>query len=155
MNNLFLDILNDSNLTKALNEEFDDIAPSCFFFDPKNSTKMAGSLRKAYLPYDTIDIRALNNLNQLFADGVIGYGVHRFVKYVSRFTDVYYYKFSFVGRFSLFKYPRDKPYGVHHADDIQYVFNASYVGPSITLSDPESIMVERMTKIWEQFAATG
>ena len=86
---------------------------------------MAKSLCQFYLPFDKINIRSINSLNQLFADGFIGYGVYKFVQYVSKLTDVYYYKFSFVGRFSLFTYPREKPY----VDDIQYVFTANYIGP--------------------------
>lgn len=153
---ILLDILQDSNLSRTLNENFAEIAPSCFFFESINLKETANSLRECYLPrHDLIDIRSFNGLSQIFADGVIGYGVHRFVHYVSKFSNVYYYKFSFVGRHSLFKYPRVSPYGVHHVDDIQYVFTAKYVGPTIQSSDPESIAVERMTRIWEQFALTG
>lgn len=84
-------------------------------------------------------------------DGTIGYGIHRFVQRVRNYVDVYYYKFTYIGRFSLFQYPRDQPYGVHHVDDMQYLFGYS----SITLNETENLMVERMTRIWEQFAKTG
>lgn len=112
-------------------------------------------MRENYIAFDVIDNRSFQGLNDLFADGLIGLGVHRFVQYVKEHIDVYYYKFSFVGRYSLFNYPKDKPYGVHHADDIQYIFNANYIGPTILKSDLESITVERMTRIWEQFAFSG
>lgn len=151
-------MLENSHYASLLNQKFDDIAPACFFFEGRESRsaeEIARILRKSYLHFDVIDNRSFQGLNNLFADGLIGYGVHRFVRYVREHVDVYFYKFSFVGRFSLFKYPNNKPYGVHHADDIQYVFNASYVGPSISKLDPEAITVERMTRIWEQFASTG
>lgn len=142
-----------------MNDNFNEIAPKCFSFegnDFKSSSEAAEILRDAYFSYDTIDMRSFNNLQQLSADGIIGYGVHRFVNFVRNLTDVYYYKFSFTGRFSRFYYPNEKiPFGAHHVDDIQYLFNAPYVGSLIEVSDPESFIVERMTRIWEQFAWTG
>lgn len=48
---------------------------------------------------------------QLFADSVIGFGVHRFVQLASAHTNVYYYQFSYVGRFSYTYYPKDRPFG--------------------------------------------
>lgn len=151
-------IVSDGDMRKFFNENFDEIAPKCFFFEANEfrSTREIGKiLREFYLPFDTVDMRSLNSLNKFFGDGVIGNGVHRFVHYVSNFTEVFYYKVSYSGRFSIFKYPNEKPYGVHHADDIQYCFNAEYVGPMINKSDPENLMVERMTRMWSAFAATG
>lgn len=81
--------------------------------------------------------------------------MHRFVHLISNFTDVYYYKFKYIGRFSVFLYPHDKPYGVHHADDLQYVIYADQTKDLIKRTDPEDITIERMTRIWEQFARTG
>lgn len=110
-------------------------------------------LKERYLPFRTIDRRAFNSLNMLLADGVISYGVHRFAHFISEFTDVYYYKFDYIGRFTFFRFPRDFPYGVHHGDEGQYVLG-SFIG-LIQRNDPEMFMVERMTKIFEQFARTG
>lgn len=49
--------------------------------------------------------------NQLYADGLIGFGMHRFVRLASLYTKVFYYKNSYVGRYSHLYYPGDKPYG--------------------------------------------
>ena len=157
-NSNFLDILKDENALKVFNENFDEVAPRCFYFEAnevRSVHEIGQILKEFYLPFDTIDVRSFKSLNNLFADGIIGNGVHRFVHYISNFTDVYYYKFSYAGRFSTFKYPNNKPYGVHHADDVQYCFNANYVGPKINKTDPENLMVEIMTRIWSSFAATG
>lgn len=89
------------------------------------------------------------------SDANTGYNVHRFAHLVSNQTDVYYYKFSYVGRYSLFNYPNDKPYGAHHADDLQYAFHLNFIGPRIETTDPENFMVERLTKIYEHFAWFG
>lgn len=144
----------DNNL-KQLNENYDEVAPNCFAYSLAKNPKAVGDvLRKAYLPFDTIDVRSFNNLNNFFADGGIGVGVHRFVHLISDLTDVYYFKFSFIGRYSLFNYPHDRPYGVHHADDMQYIMS-DYISPLYTNLDKESFIVERMTRIYEQFAWSG
>lgn len=155
------DLLNNVNYTRELNERFDEIAPTCFSYegnDHKSTKEIGDILRGAYLPYDTIDIRSFTGLKNLISDGIIGIGVHRFVHYISNFTDVYYYRFSYTGRFSRFYATVDpvrKPYGVHHIDDIQYMFYAAFMSPMFGVGDPEHTTVERMTRIWEQFATTG
>lgn len=145
-------------MIQTLNDRFDDIAPTCFFYDDndhKTSKEIGEILRKYYLPFDEIDARSFNSLNQFMADGTIGNGVHRFVHYISNSTNVFYYKFSYIGRFSLFNYPHDKPYGVQHADDLQYVFYVKHIAPLALKTDPENLHIERMTRIWESFAWTG
>lgn len=143
---------------KILNERFNEIAPVCFIYerDTKKSTEISETLRSTYFPFDKIDNRSFNGLSDLFSDSMIGYGVHRFVHLISNVTDVFYYKFSFIGRYSVFNYPHDdKPFGMAHADDIQYPFYVDYVGSKIMPTDPENFMVERMTRIYEHFAMTG
>jgi len=46
------------------------------------------------------------------------------------------------------------PYGMHHADDIQYPFRPDLM-PIIQTTDPEHFMIERVTRMWEHFAYTG
>lgn len=72
--------------------------------------------------YDNINT---GKYKQLFSDGVIGFGVHRFVKLAAAFTRVYYYRHSFVGRFSHVYYPSDKPYGKFlFLNLVNYFYNA-------------------------------
>lgn len=101
-----------SSRMKELNENFNKMAPHCFFYkqNEEKSKKISEALRKSFLPLNPIDVRSFNGLNYLFGDGVIGYPVHKFVHLISPFTDVYYYKFSYIGRYG-FNYPHDKPYG--------------------------------------------
>lgn len=146
------------NITTYLNEGWDEIAPTCFYFKGNEFTsteEMSRTLRESYFPFDVIDIRSFNNLNNLFADSIISYGVHKFVHLINTFVDVYYYKFSYIGQLSFFHFPRYFPYGAHHGDDIQYVFNYVWEGIGIPIGHPDSLLVERMTRIWEQFAWTG
>lgn len=150
-------LLSNKESLDLLNNNFSKIASNCFRFrgnGVKTTEEIAAIFRKHYLPYKKIDKTSFNSLHHLCADGSIGYAVHRFAHYASVFTDVYYYKFSYSGRFSNFLYPRNKPFGVHHGDDNMYVLSSSD-SPKINESDPENFMVERMTRIWEQFAKFG
>lgn len=96
-----------------MNENFNKIAPTCFFYkkNVKNLDMISEALHKFYLPLDPIDVRSFNTLGNLYGDGVIGYPVHKFVHFISHFPDVYYYKFTYIGRYSMFNYPQRRPYG--------------------------------------------
>lgn len=140
---------------KQLNENYDEVAPKCFAYaNAKDSKSVGDVLRKAYFPFDVIDARSFNNLNNFFSDGIIGIGVHRFVHFISKLTKVFYYEFSYRGRYSVFNYPHNHPYGTHHSDDMQYIMSEC-ISPLYQTSDPEHVMVERMTRIYEQFAWSG
>lgn len=152
-------VFSNPALLREFNENFDEVAPICFFYERGTNLSRALSrkFREFYFPLDTIDERSFSGFNHLFSEGIIGYGAHRFAQLVSEFADVYYYKFSYLGRFSTFRFPRNEPYGVMHGDDRMYVTPSpnTNIDSRIGLDDPENIMVERFTRIYEQFAATG
>lgn len=151
----FEGLLNDEAGIKKLNSNFDEMGPHCFYYErnTEKSLEISKAVRKAYLPFETIDFRSFNALNNLFADAYVGFGIHRFLNLISNQTNVFYYKFSFISRFSSFYYPKNLPYGVQHGDDMQYLMNTG-LSPLVNLTDPEHFMVERMTRIWEHFAST-
>ena len=146
-----------TNYGERFNKEFDKIAPICFSYEQYTelSKALSEKFRKLYFPFDDIDSRSFSGLNNFFSDGIIGYGVHNFVHLISNLTNVYYYKFSFIGRNGFFKYPGTKPYGVHHGDEGMYLLPYPFLGPMIQPEDSENFMVERMTRIFSQFAETG
>ncbi|CRK87283.1 CLUMA_CG001085, isoform A [Clunio marinus] len=150
-------IVESPTALNVLNENFYEFAPACFGYEANSekSRRFSDALSKYYLPFSPIDVRSFGGLNQMISDGYIGWSVHRLVHLISDQVDVYYYKFSYVGRYSVFRYPRNQPYGIHHSDDIQYPFSVDYFGPYFTEDDPESFMVDRMSKIYESFATTG
>lgn len=152
----FPGFLNSTRL-KEINDDFEDIAPRCFAYerDTDKSKAISRILRNSYLPLETIDQRSFEGLSQLFGDSVIGYSTHRFAHLAARYSDVYYYKFSYVGRYSYFYYPRTTPFGVAHADDLQYIFQPDFIGPVFQSNDPEIVLVDRMTKVMESFGVNG
>lgn len=141
-------------MLNKFNENFQEIAPYCLAYDEND--QQSASIKRKYFPFDQIDARSFDNLNQLFSDALIGYSVYNFVQLISNITDVFYYRFSYIGRHSIFMHPSERQvYGVHHVDDLQYVIYVEFLAPYITSNDSESFMVERMTRIWEKFAWTG
>lgn len=152
-------LLNSPRLND-LNENFDEVGPYCFGYEGGNTptSKAISAAIKKYLPFDIIDIRSTNALINLFGDVGAGYSQHIFVHRINQYIPVYYYKFSYIGRFSFFNYPGEKPYGVEHGDDLQYLFHLNFLDnnfPMIGELDPENFMVERMTRMYEHFANAG
>lgn len=92
---------------------------------------------------------------KLFGDSIIGFPKHRFVQLLWNQVNVFYYKISYVGRFSSFLHPGNEPWGVEHGDCIMYVLENRNVMPGITSNDAETITIERMTRMWVNFAYTG
>ena len=94
-------------------------------------------------------------LFQLFSDGLVGFGMHRFVQLASKFTTVYQYRNSYVGRYSHLYYPGNQTYGCVHHDDLLYLLVGPFIAPMFKESDPENFLVEKMTRMWTNFAKNG
>lgn len=137
----------------ALNQNVYDVAPCIFNYEQNTARSRAFSdlLKQTLLPLDPIDVRSFDPLKKIFSDG-LGYNSHRFVHHITNDTNVFYYKFSYIGRRSLFLYPGTRPLDVNHGDGLQYPLTA---GPTLILpGDPLYSMVNRMTRIYESFALT-
>lgn len=139
-----------------LNGDFANSAPRCFLYeeDSEKSRALSRSFRENYFPYDVIDARSFEDMNHLFSDSIMGYPTHHLVNSASTFTDVFYYRFSFIGSFSLFSYPGNAPYSVAHADDVHYLVPWTFI-PTIEVDDPDNFIVERLLSIYENFARNG
>ncbi|KAJ6649255.1 Juvenile hormone esterase [Pseudolycoriella hygida] len=148
---------NDEDRLK-LDSNFSTYAPISFLYErnTNRSEEISAKLRQAYLNEASFDIQSsLTGLNHLYSDGVIGFGVHRFVKLASIFTRVYYYRHSYVGRFSHVYYPENKPFGAVHHDDLLYLFVVPSVAKMFKITDPENLHVERFSRMWASFALRG
>lgn len=102
----------------TLDKEFEKYAPISFQYEraTENSKTISKELRKFYFGTKPIDNSSLPQLAQLYADALIGFGVNRAVKLLAEKSDkpVYYYKFSYKGRYSHFYLPESNgtvPYG--------------------------------------------
>ncbi|XP_055854089.1 juvenile hormone esterase-like [Episyrphus balteatus] len=150
--------LKDEKIAKKMNENWEEIAPIMLHYrNVTNSKENSNLLRDAYhmdkeiIPGTT----PFEPFGKLYSDGVIGFPVHRFVHLVGKYTPVHYYCFSYKGRFSDFKYPGDTAYGAVHHDDLLYLLHVPRLAPLFSKTDPEDKIVERLTRLWTQFAKTG
>jgi hypothetical protein len=84
----------NSPTMKLLNENFNEIAPICFFYwpNPIKSKQMSEVLRKTFLPLPQIDGQSMNGLSILISDGIVGYPMHKLVHLISNTTQVYYFE---------------------------------------------------------------
>lgn len=132
----------DDSVFQDLNANWSTIAPISFFYerDTQRSLSISEELWKYYIKskpigpdnyqglanvcsYLILLIIQINfeicfaNINyfylQLYADGVIGFSVHRLVTLMSQASNepVYYYKFSYKGQESHVKWANNTPYG--------------------------------------------
>lgn len=77
------------------------------------------------------------------------------MKLASSFTSVFYYQFNYAARFSYTYYPYDKPFGAVHHDELLYLFVNVKKAPIFIESDPEYVMVQRLTRFLTRFAKDG
>ncbi|XP_058796122.1 uncharacterized protein LOC131666989 [Phymastichus coffea] len=149
---------NDS-MFRDLNEQWERLSPINFLYErgTDRSKEISKKLKDFYLDGKNVSVENSEGLARLFADGVIGYSVHKLVNLVAQASDqpVYYYKFTFQGPYSHVTWnDTKKPYGVVHHDDLLYIFRVSFF-PEFDKNSAEIRTVERMTAIWSNFAKTG
>ncbi|XP_055854078.1 juvenile hormone esterase-like [Episyrphus balteatus] len=151
--------LMDSNITKQMNENWKKVSPIMLRYErnTNDSKEISNLLRAAY----EIDKQIVTNSTpfepfaKLLSDAIIGFPVHRQVNLLAKYIPVYYYCFTYKGRFSDFKFPDDTAYGSVHHDELLYLFNIPRLAPLYSEMDPENKIVERLTRMWTQFAKTG
>ncbi|XP_025833114.1 uncharacterized protein LOC108734580 [Agrilus planipennis] len=156
------DILTNETLLSQLDNEFNKYAPVMLVYEQntQRSQIISDALRKFYLGDGPINNSSFTGLGQLLNDGLTGFGINRAVKVFSAKNSqpVYYYEFTYQGRYSHVYLPGTNntvPYGVVHHDDLIYLFYISTLFPKFTTNDPESNTVDKMIKMWANFAKTG
>ncbi|XP_058065623.1 juvenile hormone esterase [Anopheles bellator] len=153
-----VDFLRNETLRQELERNFETLAPVMFLYEQHTTESRVKTrlLREKFLGKEPLTLNnSLTGLNYLFADGVIGFGMHRLVALASRHTTVYQYKFAYVGRYSHVYYPGTEPYGAVHHDDLIYLLTGPFLAPMFNATDPEHQTVVRMTSMWASFAMHG
>ncbi|CAD6999387.1 unnamed protein product [Ceratitis capitata] len=143
---------NNTDLLDDINENFALYAPELLQLNSTDESK-ARTIRSFY--YNTTDIYKYNlvGFGQMTSDAIIGHGVHRLVELARNFTDVYYYRFDYVGEKSEFPDSLGKPQGACHADDIIYILPRTSF--SVENNSTDIFMVDRMVNVIATFAANG
>ncbi|XP_028900980.1 juvenile hormone esterase [Zeugodacus cucurbitae] len=143
---------NKTYLLDDINENFSFYAPDFLQFNgTNNSARKADELREFYYNKTEINKYNLLGLGQMTSDGLIGHGVHRLVELARKFTDVYYYRFDYVGEKSQFTDNSGNPQGICHSDDLMYIFPTKNF--EVEKNSTDMFMVDRMINVVASFAA--
>ncbi|CAD7085838.1 unnamed protein product [Hermetia illucens] len=151
--------LRNDTLRNQLDTDFNTWAPVNFLYErnTKRSNEISKKLREFYLGDGPLSLeKSLDGLGKLYADSLIGFQMHRFIHLVAPFTKIYQYRFTYQGRYSHTYYPDNKtPFGVVHHDDLLYLLTLPSIAPVFTEKDPERKTMERLTRMWTNFAHTS
>ncbi|KAM7362757.1 juvenile hormone esterase-like [Cochliomyia hominivorax] len=148
--------LSNSTTRQYFNENFEKYAPIYFLYerDTPKSIEASSAIRSFYFQNKTIEFpQSLKSFGELYADGVSVFKYNRFLKMISKHTLVYTYFFTYKGRYSYFIDPDTKQaMGAVDHDDLLYLFYTAALTPMFKKSDPENEMIERLTRLWFEFA---
>nr|XP_023018088.1 venom carboxylesterase-6-like [Leptinotarsa decemlineata] len=156
-------VVKNATLTREINNDFEKIAPIAFLYE-RNTTRsreVSRAIRKFYLRDMPVNESQLDNLAKLYTDAIMGLQVNRAAKLVSKYgtMPVYYYCFTFQGRYSHFYLPGTNtvPGGVVHHDDLIYMYYIQVLFPRFGEESPlpEIDMVEKLTTLHANFARTS
>ncbi|KAJ8686916.1 hypothetical protein QAD02_022710 [Eretmocerus hayati] len=150
----------NSSYFDDLERDWNRVAPILFQYDRfgEQSETATTKIRKFYFNDEIISRDNADKLAQIYADAIIGFSVYRTANLMAQYSTqpVYYYEFAYQGRYSFQSWNKTgEPYGVAHYDDLQYIFYVSYLTPLFQNNDPETLMVEKMTSMWANFAKSG
>ncbi|CAG9829853.1 unnamed protein product [Diabrotica balteata] len=160
---LAFSIIHNETLVKSINEKFEEAAPIAFIYERGSdfSKTVSKTIKTFYFQDKDVDSSKIAALAQVYADSLTGFGVNRAAKLISQYSNksVYYYQFSYQGRYSHFYTPESNntvPYGIVHGDDLIYLFYIQKFFPLFTESSPQEIeMVSKLTALYANFAKTG
>lgn len=142
-----------------LNNNWYELAPIVYLYerDTPRSRNISTNLKLFYFGNQEIGPNTYDGLAHIIADSVIIFPLYRSMKLLAEYNDhpVYFYMFSYQGRYSFAMWNETTPYGVTHHDDLQYLFFMKFKFPYFEKDAPEIPTVELMTSMWSNFAQTG
>ncbi|KAH8292127.1 hypothetical protein KR054_006004 [Drosophila jambulina] len=156
----FWDLRNASIVSKY-NTDWDRFAPIALILDRDSNQSRTASrvLREKYLPesLDKLEYpKSLKGLGELYSDALIGVAYNRFLRLMAPHTPIYNYLFRYKGRYSFLKNPdNQEAMGPVHHDELLYLFHVGLVSPLLKQEDPENFIIERLTRMWMEFAEKG
>ncbi|KAG7190097.1 hypothetical protein KM043_006231 [Ampulex compressa] len=149
----------NDTIFREINQNWETLAPLIFMYDrgTPRSEYVSRELRKFYLNDQPVGLGNYRSLGDIYSDSILLYSMHVATQLMAEHSSmpVYFYKFTYQGRFSFSMWNDTAPYGVVHHDDLQYLFYMSFIFPFLNSTDPEVAMVERYTSIVSHFAQTG
>ncbi|XP_068985006.1 uncharacterized protein [Bombus flavifrons] len=151
--------LRGNSLYPELNDNWNTLAPIIFMYERNTSRSnyVSRELRKFYFNDQPINSASYRKLGDIYGDAITKFPMYRAIKLFATYSKlpVYFYKFSFQGRYSFYMLNATTPYGVCHHDDLQYLFFIKSRFPYFNSDAPEIPMVEISTSIWSNFVING
>ena len=144
---------------RDMNDNWEQIAPISFMYErgTSRSKHISRQLREFYFSGQPISSANRDGLAHIYADSVIIFPMYRGAKLIAKYSrePVYFYEFTYQGRYSFNWWNATTPYGVVHHDDLQYLFFMETFFPFFNQSAPEIPMVDLYTSMWTSFVETG
>ncbi|KAL5280263.1 hypothetical protein ACFFRR_004311 [Megaselia abdita] len=148
-----------TGLLDDMNSNFKGYIPEFLTIDPNSPDlhSISDKLYKFYVGSNgrITDQNITQNFGLMYSDAILSHGVHRLVELTRKDMDVYFYRFDYMGQYSLLTGLDGKPFAVVHVDELLYLFNYNSVGPLFNKTDPEVVIMNQMTDYWTSFAKTG
>lgn len=155
------DKVDNGSLYREVNNNWNKVAPIFCMYerDTSRSNYISRQLRQFYFKDEPISERTLLQLGKVYGDCITIFPVYRAVKlFASKSREpVYFYKFTYEGRFGFYRWSNDTAYNPSHHDDLQYLFHAKQFPflPYLEDDAPEAPMVELYTSMWSNFVING
>lgn len=164
-------VLAKTTLRNELKVNFGKHAP--FIFSYENGTDRSVNLTQTIRDrFKLMDIEynrdIVERMGNVISDGNVNFGVDRFVRLAAPWTQVYYYKNSYVSKYSHFPYLADVGsidrdysalnqtyFGNAHGDDLMYLLYMPKLSRKLNQDDREMKMVHRLIKMWMNFIRSG
>ncbi|OAD60209.1 Esterase FE4 [Eufriesea mexicana] len=147
------------DMYREMSDNWYRIAPISFIYDrkPPRSEYISRELRQFYFNGQPLSSANRDGLAHIYADSVIIFPTYRTAKLIATNSrvPVYFYKFTYQGRYSFTMWNATTPYGVVHQDDLQYLFFMKDIFPYFNETAPEIPMVKLYTSMWTSFIGTG
>ncbi|KAM7359455.1 uncharacterized protein ACRADG_012788 [Cochliomyia hominivorax] len=152
------DALRNDTIRNLFNEDIYKYLPIYYSYkgDSAKSREITSSLRSYYFQNDTLKYpESLKPFADLDIAGTICFNF-RYFEMASKFTPVYTYIFTYKGRYSNFVDPdTNQTFGAVHHDELLYLLNLPLQTPLFKKTDPENDIIERLTRLWFEFAKKG
>ncbi|XP_002000246.2 juvenile hormone esterase [Drosophila mojavensis] len=151
--------LRNASIREKLNDNWEHFAPIVLLYEQNttHSREASAVLRREYLGNGNIQNPAsLQGLGRAYSDALIGLEYHRFMSLMAPHTPVFRYFFRYKGRYSFLMHPdTNQTFGAVHHDELLYLFQVPLIAPAFKESDPENLLIERLTRLWVEFARKG
>ncbi|XP_076682059.1 esterase E4 [Andrena cerasifolii] len=149
----------NASLYRELDDNWNTLAPIICGYeqDTPRSNYISRELRRFYFKDQPIGSATNTALAEVYADSIIIFPMYRAAKLIAAGSSqpVYFYKFTYQGRYSFSMWNSSTPFGVVHHDDLQYLFYMKNFFPYFESGAPEIPMVELYTSMWSNFVETG